>query len=553
MADINIDEGLKLGLRNSTRNPRNSQMFTEFKNIIPMEYGARVYELIGDRHDTLSGEPLYVTIANSKPLFAWPFPQMFKGKKILLMAMNTALYTPAFDGTSWGQNDVSADELEIKKALDITSDFTIPTAAITHNALWHFVDFGDVWGLVRPNCTIFYSKAKSTTGQGADVIVGQGDDDAVYVTMRTACSFRGRSIAGGFDSAHFWSDDFKYIWKQWAAQQDIGVDFNFDDVDSNWVMWSNVGGGDLLWVFRPDYAYNPSGILSTYPEQVNPLEPQLFERLKSNEWGMMPMPWSGNVEVVKPLGDGVMVYGSNGISLLRPTQTPINTFGVVPIFDNLGVHGRGAVGGSEREHVFVDKKGAVWKIGTDYSPKLMYEEGMLFDTLGVISISHDPVENYYYLSRSPDTAPTGSYVITRTGMAFVYQCISSVFRHTGGLLYGTTKDGTGATANDLVLTTDIFDMGSRAIKNISNIEIGGIMSQFNPGVTALVQYRYDAHSSFTNSTPITISNEGIIPINVSGVDFKINITGTDHTKITSIDYIKVQFGLADRRHVRGTI
>jgi len=536
-----INEGLKSGLRSSAYNPRNTQLFTTFKNMLCEEHGARVYTLLEDNSATKtllgSGD------AHDQPLFAWPWPQIFRGKALILECMNQAIYTITYDGTDWEGNFVTDNEMTLKKALAVGDTFTIPSAS-GEEGIWHFVDFHDVWGLVRPNCTLFYSKVRETATGSSDVIMGQGSSDATYVTMRSATAFKGRAISGGFDSSHFWSSDWKYIWRTWANQQHIGVNFDFTDVDSNWIMWSGIGGGDLLWVFKAEYAYNPSGVVTGTLSQTSPAEPQLFQSMMRGDFGFMPMPWEGNVEIIKPLGDVCMVYGDNGITATKFHNEPIPTLGIVKVFDQMGVMGRGAVGGDERVHLIMDREGRLWLLGPDLQPKKLGYEEIFSSGWGNVIINYDPYEQRFYIGNATET-----YILTKTGLCSTHQKITSVF-HEQQHTHAAVSNPSGDSDNDVTLTTDAIDFGSRAVKTIQGVDINAVLA--TGGVlTVAIDYRYTNVASWSTSTALTLSNEGHAPCAVSGVEFRLKISSTDHTKITTIDYIDIMWSLSDRRTIRG--
>lgn len=539
---LTIREGLTKGLRRDSRNPRNTEAFVTFQNLKPTEFGAQEYTPLSDGTSP-TGQSL---IDTDYLTYDWPWPQLFRGKEVLLAAENQAIYTPSFNSEYWSDHasTTPGDAKAIYQAKDVTTSFTIPSAS-QEEGIWHFVDFGEVWALVRPNCTLFKGKHRETTGNGTDVILGQGTSDDSYVVMRTACDYKdGRAFAGGFDGSHFWGNDWKYIWREWAGQQQTGVHFDLESVDSNWVMWSKEGGGDLLWMFLPDYAYNPTGTLSSYPNQTTPSEPILLTYLKNGDMGMMPMPWSGNVEMVKQLGDAVMVYGSNGISALVPTGNIYQPFTVQRIFDTVGINGRGAAGGDKFNHVFIDSvNNELWHIDSQLKlQRLGYREFLTYTSI----ISYDQLEQDFYISSNT----AGAYILTRNGgFCNVKQNVMSVI-HEANELVASVNTMTGGENGYAIIKTDKLDMGTRALKNINMVEIGGEFDD-STNMSVSIHYRYDGTGAFTESTNMTVSNGGLAPFNLSGVEFQIQIQAVDSSDIQDIDYINVHWAIAEDRYVRG--
>src|SRR5262245_53040357 len=72
-----------------------------------------------------------------------------------------------------------------------------------------------------------------------------------------------------------------------------------------------------------------------------------------NDAGFRPMDWKGQVFSIKKLATSAVIYGSNGITLMRPVGSPYATFG----FRNLmavGLYSKNSVCGSDTAHHFID-------------------------------------------------------------------------------------------------------------------------------------------------------------------------------------------------------
>lgn len=408
--ETRVVDHLANGLRPSPRLGVNAPYLQDCMNMKPTVEGLVPYEKV----QVPFGTP---------PTIDFPFPQLFKGKGVTLLADKTKIY--AVNESDWG-----------------TSEITL-VGSISGTGSWHFLDLFDYWLLFNGTTVIWKSNVHGLEGGAAAV------NAVVTPTVQTGCYLNGRAFMGGFTggtgAGSIWNHaSWTALLASWDAKLPGNVAFS-SNIGPNFVMWSSIGGGDALWIFRP-----------TWATEIRTAGPRIFEHIKRNELGWMPMPWQGTVRVMKPLGNAVVVYGDDGISALVHTMEPIPTFGLKHLL-NIGVAGRGAVGGTDREHAFVDEAGYLWKIGVDLVPKrLDYHEFVQALTEANIVISHDQEENEYYLSDGVD-----SLILTSKGLGIMDQVVTSIIT-TAGALLGIAEDSQQNVSNCVNGTQayDTFDGAS---------------------------------------------------------------------------------------------
>lgn len=481
---------------------RNSGFLENLNGMVCTEDGIEPYIPIID--------PLTLPIT-----FDFPFPQLFVGKKQTLLAGETILYDVG--RPSW-----------IPSQLTTYDRGTIVEKPIVAGGPWHFADFWKTWVLFNGSCLIFKQAMPLPTGLTPRLIVI--DDTRV----ETGCAFKGRLMMGGFEPENFWYQLWQTIREEWAA----GFPGNWQSIETvgeNFVFWSSIGGGDAFYLFLAEIAMS-----GTMGDDIgyNSSNPIWDTFLKRNEWGLMPMPWQGKVRCMKPLGDAVMVYGDDGISALIPASSPTPTFGLKHIL-NVGIASRGAVGGDDSEHLFIDNGGSAWTISGDLVAKrLGYQHHIASFSPANIIVAFNPHRKHFTISDEYH-----GLLVSKNGMSRPTQIVSSMF-YVDGMLIGTRAD-TGIPG--LQLTTEAFDMGLRGIKRIEAIELG---TDADANMNVAVMYRYKKYEPFEISDWVEVNDEGNAYIGMCGVEFKILINCNSSSNI-SLDYVGVRWKLMDKRMIRG--
>ena len=341
---------------------------------------------------------------------------------------------------------------------------------------------------------------------------------------------------GGFSATDFWNDH----WENYLRNLfDAGLGVKFPTAPgTNYVWWSAIGSG-AFFLFYPDDSI--SGLISDADNTVFVDDnSMLMEMIERNEMGFMPMNWQGTVRCVKTLGKGVMVYGDNGISYM-PMQG--ETFGLVDML-NYGIESRSAVGGTDREHVFVDEAGWLWKMRDGELPiNLGYRE-FFEDMIGNdIVVSYDPIEREYHIS---DGALC--FVLTQAGALYESTYLVTSIGVSAGGAVGVYDRPDASDDAYAIMTTGIIDMGIRAVKTIERIVVSTTNTET---VSVAVDWRNVSSDSWSRTSYYGINYEGVAYLPVMGLEFRVVVRCTDYTKM-DVDDVKVQFKTDDKRIIRGT-
>jgi len=441
-----------------------------------------------------------------------PFLQLFRGKKITLLVGETELFE--VNESDWSLNPI------------VTYDAYMPSIekAITSGGAWHFVDFHDVWFLFNGSCVIFKSNLHNF-GILPDEVFVQDE-----MTIGTGTAFRGRMLTGGFDSAAYYTDDWKHLMEEFKSMLPKGVGAE-EYIGNNFVVWTSIGGGDLFWPFYPTLAME-SGEGDIFSFHKTPF----FEALKRNDLGFMPMPWPGSVYNMKPLGKSVIVYGENGIAALNLVTEPIATFGLSEI-SNRGIISRSAVGGNESHHVFVDSAGYLCSISSKEGLRVLdyheFFEGMAGEE---VVVTYNERRNEFYICGENE-----GYVLANKGLGSMYQLVNSLALTEDQI--GISKDlgDTGA-----VIVSNTLDLGV-GINTITSIELSG---KVDTDVWACVDYRFDKSASFVRSTITPVNAQGWARMSVAGVDLRAVLIAEDYSGFNPDDII-LKWKTTDKRNIRG--
>lgn len=488
------------GLRRETRTPRNSVGLTQCQNMFPRE-GVLVPS--GEVSWPISGVSLWES---------WPYPHFLLGRGATLLADEQTLYEVS---SAW-----SLTEFDIYDLYAQSSAFTPPSSSYQY----HMADFGPFWVLFRPDCTLLRLNQAGMFGEAVQVY---GQDE---ITMNTGTEFHGRMIAGGFNPADYWPVDWDSLLEHWTDQLPYRVDTT-TILGQNFVMWTQIGGGDVLSLFSA-----PAAVSGPLSEDERSLTDMLFmERIRRNEWGFMPMPFSGEVLVVKPLGNTIIVYGTNGIAALYPVNAPYPTFGCKPISD-IGILSRGAVGGDDLNHIYIDEGGSLHQITVEgQDQRIGYQE--FLSSLSNPIIAFDKHRREYHISDS-----TSGYILTREGMGESYQRPSSLLYR--GSLYGTFYEGSDYSA---ILVSDVFDLGVRDVKTLTTVEVDVSTDE---DVYVALDYRYSKDAAFSRSSWVLLNDEGFARLQVSAVEFRLCLKIDDNVG-SQISSINLRWQRPGNRTIRG--
>ncbi len=535
MSEVSLSSAIQRGLRQDSREGNTGAAFETCYGVKPTPFGLREQETMVDFVDTIDGSA-YDSLSISK---AHPFPQVFKGKEVTILADESAIYLFSSDAgprapirlRKGGPTPEILEALgrgepvpgtgpsgifEFLRLYDIFDLEEEETAGITSGGPWQFVDFHSTWFLLNGETVVMKTpRSIKTFAQSA-------------VRMNTACSFRGRMIFGGIDQTYWFhgEDDSRGWLEKWGNLVATGTGFGAELANPavNWVGWSTIGGSDLLHVYRPDLALTTPSLYPELSEVYSESDPYLAHLMKRGEAGFIPMPWQGEVMVVKELAKRVIVYGEDGVSALFPVADPIPTFGLEENVLAEGIMDRGAVGGDDREHIFIDKEGVLWRLSeSDGIERLGYEEHFSLFADNYITISLDPTMREYYITGTDD-GTVRTFLLNRNGLTESKKLVISALRHEGQLSTVFTNQTTPSESfQTKTFPLSVPDGSVRTLSKI-HIRLGEIVSPELITVSMNVRNSLNEDSSETVSG--TLNRFGDVYLNGTGVYFEITVEST---------------------------
>ncbi len=374
---------------------------------------------------------------------------------------------------------VGADGIFSVKACD--------TGVITAGGPWELASFGEDYYLFNENTMVF-----NKSGIGLFV------SDNSYAA--SGCAFKERLFLGGL--GNFISSDWQTIYQTYAGTvqgEYFNGAFRTGDIsfDQNVVHVSSVGYDDIAYYIEP--------LLLTrdkYTEQIRRRESLTIE-----------MNWQGKVLNIKPLGEGVVVYGSDGITFLKLlSQVPV--VASVEIAD-FGLMNRGSVGGDLSNHMFVDGKGNLWSLTSDLQlTKLDYSAHINSMSGEIITVNKDTRDNETYISNK-----YMCFLLTNSGMSRIPEKVNSIgIRDADVVAYYEEED-------DLAfrVSTGIISADQRGWSTLVGIEV----DTEHPRDFTVFAYHRKSSSEIFESSSFSLRGDGTVDIGLSGIEFIIELTADD--------------------------
>jgi hypothetical protein len=410
-----------------------------------------------------------------------------------------------------------------------------------------------------------------SAGDGTNQIVLTSIPEAIDGMMLRTCLFTAtadaplhiRPIDGPPDFMHgsidnvsvveasglwFDSDEWKGIWSHWIEHSsgEIITDESMA-IGGNWVMWSTKAGGDIAWPFMNELAMFGIPDYTTFLNRL----PEIKDLIARNEIGFVRMSWPGQIRSLKTLGKYVIVYGDNGISALVPGPAEGDGTGYQyreMVLSEVGVAKRMAADGGDGGHVFLDAAGWLWSIGPDLGLKrLGYREQMqpLLEWDHIV-ITNDAEHGEFYIAAHRDSENLNvGYHFGANGLSQVSMIPASLIVDAGDLV-GTTNRVDQDTA--FRLKTDQFDMKTRAIKTLSDLEVGLTGCS---GAGMRVEARYDGAADFEKAPRVPLDNRGTATCVTAAVDFRLALDGVFVDGVNAnIDELIVGYRMTDRRSMK---
>lgn len=258
----------------------------------------------------------------------------------------------------------------------------------------------------------------------------------------------------------------------------------------------------------------------------------------TNDAGYRPMEWAGYIFSVKKLGDKVIVYGTNGITMMNAVSNPYATFGFTEV-SRTGLKSKNSVCGTEEIHYFIDRQNRLHKLSTERLEILDYAEYL--STLTNPSMFFDQ-----YLKRVLISDVLKGFIYTESGLGGGYGNLSG-FAYLDGVPYGSSP--TEILHPAMEFATDILDFGRRSQKTVESVQVG---TDTPESLELSYDYRYDTKAPFAQTHWIPLNYEGIAYLKCTAMEFRIRIRALGFAEI-GIDYLNVQFKTPDQRFSRSAL
>ena len=505
-------EAFKKGLRQSS-NPRNQDRLARCSNAKPTREGLFGWKEI----------PQLV----AQSLVAFPFPQLLAGREQILLAYADQFYqVDPISGTQ-----TLLDTVDAYTGLSAFFDLS--------GGVWHFVDLGKMFILVNGVGIVFRDNTTFDYSLNSPVKV------ATDVKLSSMCEWRGRIFSAGFMPSMTWKSGWQDIFAAYRSGERVPDDLRSMDflIDENFVLWSSIGRADFSfrWLLYPDEAM--SGILSEIGG-VSPLgytgnKTPLQEALMRAELGMIRVPFKGQVLCVKPHSKGVIVYGTDGIALLYHSQQPFSTFGL-KVLSFVGIAGRGAVGGSEDVHLFVDTTGKLCLLNSNAEITCLDYEEFFAPFLTkeiVVSYRADTLKPEFYISTE-----TKSFVLTTGGLGEIWQSITSTGSFQGNQIVVSKNQQD----RSLQVETSDFDGGlTGALKQAQSLRLSSNQSSGVLGSSA-VSYQ---GGSFIYTRPRLFSPDGFLVLHDTGSLSRLCVS-SDKAEGVILEQLDVESDFLSKQIVR---
>lgn len=260
---------------------------------------------------------------------------------------------------------------------------------------------------------------------------------------------------------------------------------------SNWIKWSNIGSA-------------------------------VFTISRGNVAGERPLDWTGWVYQLKKLGNKVVAYGENGVSLLNPVQ---EAWSLNTIY-RVGLKGKQAVTGTEDIHYFVDKKGHLLQLQEklellDYSEYLtnLLDPVLSWDIKNELLYLCDGVSGFVYSAKDKSL---GEGPVNITGMGYLSD-------------YNLVIAQAAIVNPAFEVWTDTFDLGTRKGKCITTLKVGVDLTST---LQASIRYRQNKASSWQQTDWVTFDQEGKAWFQTYGQEFRFGVKVTSY-EYFELDYLKV--------------
>jgi len=237
------------------------------------------------------------------------------------------------------------------------------------------------------------------------------------------------------------------------------------------------------------------------------------------------------------LGDRVIAYGENGVSVLTPvdnagqrgsTTIPFASGYNMNTIYRLGMKSKHAIDGTESFHFFVDKVGQLCKL-TDGLEILGYAEFLSPMSDSLLTLSYDIASDILYIC---DGTYGYVYNVGTQSLGEGPPSIAGIDSQDGTLYVSSLVD---VDIPSFELWTDIIDVGTRESKTVEYVEVGIDLSIT---LYASIKYRTNKSSSFNQTRWQYVDPKGRAYLVCYGREFQFGLKTLSY-EYFEIDYLKV--------------
>lgn len=257
------------------------------------------------------------------------------------------------------------------------------------------------------------------------------------------------------------------------------------------------------------------------------------------EQGQRALPWQGDVLAQHVLSTVTLVGTADGLVALSPSGS---TLGATVVHE-IGLAGRGALCGSQREALFVDRKGSIWRVGSDLSVLREGREEFLLSHLDEIGpiIYFNSDRDEYYIAFPDDT----TFVVSRSGVGEMSASLFAALQLEGVCSYIIDD----FTSEAVRMETDTIDFGTRANNTLRELE--ACFDGEDLSVTIL--NRMGSNDAWREVGPFTMQEAGRLIRSFSQTEFKVRLDFASFDDFTRFTSLRLTYNIGGRKAVADTL
>ena len=378
--------------------------------------------------------------------------------------------------------------------------------AITAGGMWQFASFGELWFLTNGKSLVY-----SLPSNASNKVLCTS-----LVTVQALASHRTRVLFGGISgvSGTVWNELLD-VWKTYVG--DDVVTYDNQDLGTNWVVWSERGGGDIDYPFISLLAAFSIGDAVVTAKIIEVVKSQIIK----GYIGFLPLPSYEAINAIRILQSQVVVYCGDAVYIMQEKK---EGYHYSTLSAGIGLAARGAVCGDQREHAWIGTDGSLWLTHFEevmpVARDIGYKKVINFSSVSMpyISATFNPDERDYYFGNG-----TNSYVYSIHGLCQSSRNVTSLIFADGKVMGIETAE----TINDLSIISEDFNIQAGDVKLCVWAEIDQInITSLRVGVARRRLEMYPSAQTFDTPTLVVGSPEDIFAVGTSGTKFKLYVNGT---------------------------